>query len=155
MNIRLLLLSTLITFSLAAQEKDAPKEEPVVDVIFEEPVEEQVVDQDEDRVFIVVEEMPTFPGGMTAQQDFIKKNLKYPAADKRQGVEGTVYIQFVVSKSDGHLDNPQVIKGVSTAIDKEALRIISLMPKWIVGKQNGKAVNCRYVLPMKFKLDPK
>lgn len=157
MKIRLLLLSTIITFSLAAQEKEeAPKEEPVLEV-FEEPVEEQVVSQegDEDRIYMVVEEMPSFPGGMTAQQDFITKNLKYPGADKRQGVEGTVYVQFVVDRKDGHLANPQVIKGVSVAIDKEALRIISLMPKWNVGKQRGKAVNCKYVLPVRFKLSPK
>ncbi|MBA4055045.1 MAG: hypothetical protein C0490_10060 [Marivirga sp.] len=82
---------------------------------------------------------------------FLQKNMKYPAVARRMSIEGSVFVSFVIDK-EGVLSDIQVIKGISAECDKEALRVIKLMPPWKPGKQNGKAVRCRFVLPVKFKL---
>jgi protein TonB len=119
-------------------------------VVFEEPVKE-VVDNGDDQIYTVVEQQPEFPGGMEAMMKFIQKNMKYPAQARRMGTEGRVFIGFVVNL-DGHITDVSPIKGISVDCDKEAARVISMMPPWKPGKQNGRAVRVRFVLPVNFKL---
>jgi protein TonB len=122
------------------------------EVIFDEPVEEVVKkDNDEDIIFTVVEQQAEFPGGFEAMGKFLGRNMKYPAQARRMGVEGSVYVSFVIDR-DGNISDPQIIKGISAECDKEAIRVVKLMPPWKPGKQNGKAVRCRFVLPIKFRL---
>ena len=88
---------------------------------------------------------------MEALYKFIQKTLKYPTQAKRMGTEGKVFVSFVVNK-DGAISDVETIKGISTECDKEAARVVSLFPPWKVGKQNGKPVRVKYVLPINFKL---
>lgn len=106
---------------------------------------------DEGEVFEVVEQSPMFPGGMDELTKWLGKNLKYPASAQENGIQGRVLVQFVVNK-DGSIVEPKVIKSVDAALDKEALRVVSAMPKWQPGKQRGKTVRVRYTLPVTFRL---
>jgi periplasmic protein TonB len=130
---------------VAAVEVEGPTE-----VVFEEPVEEVVV-EDDNQIFTVVEQQPEFQGGYEAMINFIKKNLRYPASARRMGVDGTVYVQFVVGK-DGSISEVKTIRGISADCDREAERVVKQMPSWKPGKQNGKPVFVRFVLPIRFKL---
>jgi periplasmic protein TonB len=121
-----------------------------VETVFVEPVKEVVV-EDDNQVYTFVEQQAEFPGGMEAFYKFMQKNQKYPAQARRMGTEGKVFVQFVVNK-DGTIQDVNVIKGVSAELDKEAARLIQLMPAWKAGKQNGKAVRVKFVLPVNFKL---
>ncbi len=122
------------------------------EVVFDDPVEEVVKkDNEEDIVFTVVEQQAEFPGGFEAMGKFLAKNMKYPAQARRMGIEGSVFVSFVIDR-EGNISEPQVIKGISAECDKEAVRVVSLMPPWKPGKQNGKPVKCRFVLPIKFRL---
>jgi len=116
-----------------------------------EPVQE-VVEEDPNQVFTVVEQQPEFEGGYEAMMRFIQKNMRYPASARRMGVDGTVYVQFVVSKN-GQISEVKTIRGISADCDKEAERVVNMMPAWKPGKQNGKPVFVRFVLPIKFKLN--
>ncbi|HAP00656.1 MAG TPA: hypothetical protein DCQ93_01915 [Bacteroidetes bacterium] len=98
-----------------------------------------------------VEEMPEFPGGDKALLSYLASNLKYPASAKSKNIQGTVVINFIVS-SQGTILFPYIKKSLNAECDKEALRVISNMPKWKPGKQNGKATLVRYNLPVKFEL---
>jgi len=99
----------------------------------------------------VVEQQAEFDGGFEAMAKFIAKNMKYPAQARRMGVEGSVFVSFVVDK-EGNISDPQVLKGISADCDKEAIRVVKAMPPWKPGKQNGKPVKSRFVLPIKFRL---
>ena len=101
----------------------------------------------------VVEQMPAFPGGEKAMEKFIEKNLVYPASAKKNSMEGKVYATFVVEK-DGTLSDIKLLRGINGCedCDKEAIRVIKLMPSWNPGKQNGKLVRVQYNLPLKFAL---
>ncbi len=105
----------------------------------------------EGEVFVVVEEMPSFPGGETALQNFIKKNLKYPQIALENGISGRVICTFVVD-GKGNITGAEVLRSVDPNLDKEALRVINMMPGWKPGKQQGKAVRVRYTLPIVFRL---
>ncbi|MEX1239598.1 MAG: TonB family protein [Cyclobacteriaceae bacterium] len=131
---------------VAAVEIEGPTE-----VVFEEPVAEVVV-EDENKIFTVVEQQPEFQGGYEAMMNFIKRNMRYPASARRMGVDGTVYVSFVVSK-DGSISEVKTIRGISADCDNEAKRVVGMMPAWRPGKQNGKPVFVRFVLPIKFKLN--
>jgi protein TonB len=122
------------------------------EVIFEEPVEEVVQEEEEDKIFMVVEQPAEFEGGLQAMAKFLQKNLKYPASARRMGTEGSVFVSFVIDK-EGKISDVQVVKGISADCDKEAVRVVTLMPHWKPGKQNGRAVKSRFVLPIKFKLE--
>ena len=113
-------------------------------VIVEEVEEEQ-------EIFQVVENMPEFPGGTQALLQYLKKNIKYPTICQEQGIQGRVVVQFVVNK-DGSIVDPEVIKPVNPYLDKEALRVVSTMPKWKPGEQRGKPVRVKFTLPVQFKL---
>ena len=107
--------------------------------------------EDENKVFDVVEEQPSFPGGQGALMQWLRDNIKYPVIAAENGIEGRVIVQFVVSKS-GSISNVNVVRGVDPSLDKEAVRVVSNMPNWTPGKQNGTTVNVRYTLPVTFKL---
>ena len=114
----------------------------------------QVVTQapeEEEKVFDMVEQMPTFPGGTNELMKYIADHLKYPTIAQENGVEGRVICQFVVS-SDGRVRDAKVVKTLDPYCDKEAIRVIMSMPKWIPGKQNGKAVSVKYTVPIVFRL---
>ena len=110
--------------------------------------EEEVEDQ---TVFQVVEKMPEFPGGMAACLKFLSNNIKYPTISQVEGVQGKVIVQFVVNK-DGSIVDPVVVRSVDPYLDKEALRVISMMPKWSPGMQRGKPVRVKYTVPVTFRL---
>ena len=102
-------------------------------------------------IFQVVEEMPQFPGGMGEAMKFLAKNMKYPVAAQQAKIEGRVIVQFVVER-DGSVSDVKVMRGVSPELDAEAIRVVSMMPKWIPGKQRGKAVAVKYTMPIIFRL---
>lgn len=103
-----------------------------------------------EQVYTVVEKMPKFPGGTEALMKFIGKNFSCPTESEK--LEGSIYVQFEIDQL-GKVTNPAVVKGISAECDKEALRVISQMPAWEPGMQNGRKVKVKYVLPIKFKLD--
>ena len=114
----------------------------------------QVVTQAEpepEKVFDMVEQMPTFPGGNTELMKYLSEHIKYPVMAQENGTEGRVIVQFVVEK-DGTIAEAHVARGVDPYLDKEALRVVQSMPRWIPGKQNGKAVRVKYTVPVMFKL---
>lgn len=106
---------------------------------------------DEDEIFQVVEQMPEFPGGMEALMQYLSKNIKYPSSALENGIQGRVLIEFVVNK-DGSIVDPNIIKSVDPACDKEAMRVIKGMPKWTPGKQRGKPVRVKYTVPVLFRI---
>ena len=116
------------------------------------PVEVEEEDVEEQQIFQVVEEMPEFPGGMAECMKWLGKNIKYPTISQENGVQGRVIIQFVVNR-DGSIVDPVVMRGVDPHLDKEALRVIGMMPKWKPGKQRGKAVRVRFTQPVMFRLN--
>ena len=105
----------------------------------------------EEVVFQVVEEMPQFPGGLGEAMKFLAKNIKYPVEAQQAKIEGRVIVRFVVGR-DGSVSDVEVVRGVSSELDAEAVRVVSLMPKWIPGKQRGKAVAVKYTMPIMFRL---
>ncbi len=107
--------------------------------------------QNEDPVFVIVDEMPIFPGGNDALQAWIGSNVKYPAEAQEKGIEGRVYIGFVVSK-DGIVDRVKIMRGANPLLDAEAIRVVSSMPKWKPGKQRGQNVSVSYTVPINFAL---
>ena len=106
---------------------------------------------DTTKVYDVVEQMPSFPGGYQKMHEFIEKNLHYPKECAENGIQGRVIIDFVVERN-GTLTNIRVVKSVNPALDKEALRIVKLMPKWIPGKQCDKKVRVKCIIPIPFQL---
>ena len=118
------------------------------EVIATEPVKPK---EEENKVFDVVEQMPSFPGGQAALMNYLNNNIKYPVIAEEKGIQGRVVVQFVVGK-DGHISDVKVAKSVDPSLDKEAVRVVKAMPKWIPGKQNGQAVTVRYTLPVTFRL---
>ena len=111
-----------------------------------------VEEEPEEAPFMVVEKMPEFPGGMTALMQYLQKNIKYPAVCRENNIQGRVLIQFIVNR-DGSIVEPEVVKSVNPYLDKEALRVISGMPKWSPGEQRGKPVRVKYTVPVNFKLN--
>ncbi|MGM0619783.1 MAG: TonB family protein [Bacteroidota bacterium] len=108
------------------------------------------LDTDAD-VFFIVEDMPEFPGGEMALRKYIANNIKYPEAAQDNGIQGKVYVTFVVSK-DGSVANAKIARGVDPALDKEALRVVNSLPKWTPGKQREENVNVSYTVPINFAL---
>lgn len=124
---------------------------PVSGPVMVGPPTPTVEDGDEGEIFEVVEQQPAFPGGMEKLMQWLSKNLKYPASAQENGTQGRVIVQFVVNK-DGSIVEPKVVKSVDPALDKEAIRVVSNMPKWTPGKQRGKPVRVRFTLPVTFRL---
>ena len=111
-----------------------------------------VVEAPIDTIFDVVEQNPSFPGGERAMQKWLNDNLRYPAVAAEMGVSGKVHVQFVVGR-DGSVRDIEVIRPVDPSLDKEAVRAISKMPKWIPGRQRGNPVTARFTMPVNFVLE--
>lgn len=123
-------------------------EETVIEeIVFEEAPEEEVAEE----IFTIVEDQPAPQGGMGAFYQYVAKKLKYPNQARRMGIEGKVFVQFVVDK-DGTITDVQAVKGIGAGCDEEAVRVISSSPKWKPGKQRGRPVKVRMILPITFKL---
>jgi protein TonB len=118
---------------------------PVISSKIEEEEEEAA------QVFFIVEDMPEFPGGEMALRTFIANSIKYPVIAQENGIQGKVYVTFVVGK-DGKVNNATIARGVDPSIDKEALRVVNTLPTWKPGKQRGKPVNVSYTVPINFVL---
>ena len=119
-------------------------------------VNEKVVDEippavEETKVFDVVEQMPQYKGGDGALMDYLNKSIKYPVIAEENGIQGRVVCTFVVER-DGSITDVKVVRSVDPSLDKEAVRVLKAMPKWIPGKQNGSAVRVKFTLPVTFKL---
>lgn len=126
---------------------DITEEKVIEDIIVEEAPEEEVAEE----VFMIVEDPATPPGGYEAFYKYVADKLKYPAQARRMGIEGKVYVQFVVDK-DGTLTEVQAVKGIGAGCDEEAVRVIKGAPKWSPPKQRGKPVKQRIILPITFRL---
>ncbi len=115
------------------------------------PTENKVIAEEVETPFVIVEQMPEFPGGQEAMMKYIFSKLNYPAQARRMQISGKVFIKFVIGPT-GTVSNVQVIRGIGGGCDEEAVRVISGMPKWNPGKQGGRAVSVFFTLPITFKL---
>ncbi len=115
------------------------------------PVEVEEEEVSETEVFTIVEEMPAYPGGDAKLYEYLGKNIKYPQIARESGIQGRVFVNFVV-EPDGSVSNVKVMRGIGGGCDEEAVRVIKTMPKWKPGKQRGKAVRVTYTIPVVFKL---
>jgi len=104
------------------------------------------------QVWDLVQEMPTYEGGIAAMSRFLSRNIKYPASDRRIGTQGTVFVSFIIN-SEGRVTQVRVVRGISPTCDAEAVRVVSLMPPWKPGIQNKQAVAVRMMLPITFKIN--
>ena len=107
--------------------------------------------EEETKVFDVVEQMPSFPGGMGALMQYLSSHIKYPVVAEENGIQGRVICTFIVER-DGSITDTRVARSVDPSLDKEAVRVINSMPRWIPGKQNGSACRVKFTLPVTFKL---
>ena len=102
-------------------------------------------------IFDMPEQMPKYPGGGDAMEQFINNNIKYPAEAKSKNIQGKVYVQFVVEK-DGSISDVTIRRGAHKLLNQEAIRVVKLMPNWVPGSTRGKTVRVRYTLPITFSL---
>jgi periplasmic protein TonB len=115
------------------------------------PAAPVVEEEETNEIFQVVENQPAPVGGYEAFYKYISKNIKYPDQARRMGVEGKVFVQFVVDK-DGSITDVTVLKGIGSGCDEEAIRVVKAAPKWTPGKQRGRPVRVRMSVPIAFKL---
>jgi len=104
-----------------------------------------------DKVYTIVEDQPKYIGGLDKMREFISNNMQYPDKARQQGIQGSVFVSFIVDGT-GAISDVQIVKGISPECNDEAIRIVKLMPNWIPGTQDGKNVKVRFVLPFKFAL---
>jgi TonB family protein len=104
------------------------------------------------EVLEVIEIDPEFPGGEEARQKFLRDNVVYPVEARKNNIQGVVYVDFVI-EPDGTVSNIEIYKSVQKSLDEEAIRVTSLMPKWIPGTQRGKPIRVKYRMPIRFTLD--
>jgi len=109
------------------------------------------ITEESDQPLIIVEQMPQFPGGDSELYKFIRNNMRYPAAANEMGISGSVILNFVIDK-EGKITKIKVVRGIGGGCDEEAVRVLTKMPAWSVGKQGGRAVAVSYTLPIKFLL---
>jgi protein TonB len=136
---------------ISTQTIEGTDEEHGVDIADLEKHQEVSEDKG-DYVFTVVEQNPEFPGGTAALMKYLNDNINYPPIASENGIKGKVTLKFVVDKT-GAISQVEILKGVDPSLDKEATRVVKSMPKWIPGKQNGKAVNVWFTLPVTFTLN--
>lgn len=121
---------------------------------FDEEAEMDLEEEEipEDKIFLFVKNMPKFPGGINALRSFIANNVKYPTVAKENGIQGTIYLRFEVTKT-GSVGQVQLQKGVDPLLDDEAIKVVKKLPKFTPGEQNGRKVNVWYSLPVTFRLN--
>jgi periplasmic protein TonB len=127
---------------------EAPPEE---EIKIEEPKEQVIQQEAPKEIFTVVEEQPSYPGGDEARIKFLQENIKYPEEAKELGVQGKVFVTFVV-EVDGSITDVRVLRGIGAGCDEEAVRVVKSMPRWVPGKQRGQPVRVQFNLPIKFTL---
>ncbi|MDE6134414.1 MAG: energy transducer TonB, partial [Muribaculaceae bacterium] len=120
-------------------------------IITEQVIEQPKVEEEQPMNMAMVEQQPEFPGGVSAMYAWLSSNIVYPSVASEEGVQGRVVVEFVVGK-DGSITNVRVVRPRHPALDKEAVRVIKAMPKWIPGRNNGQPVKVTYTLPVTFKL---
>ncbi len=113
-------------------------------------VEEEEVE--EEQIFTIVEDDPEFPGGQAALMQYLQGNLKYPTMAREAGIQGTVFVTFVVER-DGSITDVRILRGVGGGLDEEAIRVVQNMPNWTPGRQRGQAVRVQFNLPIRFVLN--
>ncbi len=114
-------------------------------------VEQQTPPDKSEEIFVVVEDMPRFVGGDEARIKYLQENLRYPQEAKEKGIQGTVFVTFVV-EPDGSISDVRLLRGIGGGCDEEALRVIKNMPRWVPGKQRGEAVRTQFTMPIRFVL---
>ncbi len=123
----------------------------VIDVAPVISTQRQEEEEEDTQVFFIVEDMPEFPGGELALRQFIANAIKYPVIAQENGIQGRVYVTFVVN-TDGSVADARIARGVDPSLDKEALRVVNTLPKWKPGQQRGKPVRVSYTVPINFVL---
>ena len=124
------------------------EDEAIEEIITEEAPEEE----DVDKVFTIVEQQAEFKGGMKKFYEYVGKKMRYPSQARRMGIEGKVFVQFVVER-DGSITDVEAIRGIGAGCDEEAIKVIRDSPKWNPGKQRGRAVRVRRIIPITFRLN--
>ncbi|MCK9616271.1 MAG: energy transducer TonB [Lentimicrobiaceae bacterium] len=120
------------------------------DIVVEETNKEEIIEQAPPaEIFTVVEESPGFPGGDESRIKFLQQNITYPQVAKEAGIQGTVFVTFVV-EVDGSVSDVRVLRGIGGGCDEEAIRVVKAMPKWTPGKQRGRPVRVQFNMPIKF-----
>lgn len=130
----------------ANQDTEMEEYNPIIESELEEDEEEA-----EEQVFMVVESMPQFPGGENGLMKYLSENISYPKAARESGIQGRVFVSFVVEK-DGKVTNIIILRGIGGGCDEEAIKVVQKMPKWIPGKQRGMPVRVQFNLPINFTL---
>jgi len=115
-------------------------------------IEDDLEDEKENNIFVFVEDKPGYPGGEKARLSFLKDNIRYPAFAVESGIQGIVYVTFVVEK-DGNISNVALLRGIGGGCDEEAVRVVKRMPKWSPGKQREIPVRVQMNVPIKFQLN--
>ncbi len=110
-----------------------------------------ITKKDSSPLFTIVEQMPECIGGNIARNRFLSENIHYPQSALKNGIQGTVYVHFIIEK-DGSISDIKVLKGIGGGCDEEAIRVLSIIPKWIPGRQNGKTVRVLFNTPISFSL---
>lgn len=156
-SLRLALLSSFLVliFFACSSPKEKPEVQPEEKVFTITAYDANVQDStstDGEQVFLVVEDMPVFKGGESAMYKYIGSKIEYPAAAKKAGTEGRVFLAFIIEK-DGKISSVEVLRGIGNGCDEEAMRVIKSMPNWTPGKQRGQAVRVQYRMPIKFVLE--
>lgn len=107
--------------------------------------------QDDEKIYAIVDTAPSFPGGMSAMMKYLAENIRYPEAAVKARKQGRVMVLFVIERN-GEVSHARVVQGISTELDQEALRVVSAMPKWEPGRHQGKVVRTRYIVPIVYRL---
>ncbi len=139
------------TENIMGKDEPIPIEDPDATKATQPEMPVAVETDENDKIFLSVEQNPEFAGGMNALLKFLQKNLRYPTPAVNANVGGKVYMQFVVGQ-DGNISKVDVLKGIGFGCDEEAQRVVKLMPKWSPGRQSGKAVAVKFTLPINFQL---
>ena len=124
----------------------------IEDTESDEDVEIEIEEEDDEEFFMVVENMPEFPGGDLGLMKYIQKNVKYPAIAIEYNITGKVYVSFIVDKK-GSVTNVKIVRGVDKNLDAEAMRVVKSLPKYKPGKQRGKSVRVMFTIPINFTLN--
>jgi protein TonB len=124
----------------------------IEDTESDEDVEIEIEEEDDEEFFMVVENMPEFPGGDLGLMKYIQRNVKYPAIAKEYNITGKVYVSFIVDKK-GFVTNVKIVRGVDKNLDAEAMRVVKSLPKYKPGKQRGKSVRVMFTIPINFTLN--
>lgn len=133
-------------------DEEIENEAEVDDTESDEDVEIEIEEESDEEFFMVVENMPEFPGGDLGLMKYIQKNVKYPAIAKEYNITGKVYVSFIVDKS-GSVTNVKIVRGVDKNLDAEAMRVVKSLPKYKPGKQRGKSVRVMFTIPINFTLN--